>query len=208
MIVPDTMRSSSSLIKVSLATLLPIVSTQFTNFAQQGPSLGPAQSSGFASDSFPFTSFPAVSPGQQQSFSSQSFGDNSGRGFNPNPGQLEFSNFVDLPSQRLRQPAVLSSQGGLSPDCALGLPSGGCITYQDVNLAFGQAAESLPFQPLKYPATGNFSNSEIGSLGTVIHETTRILAKVSHLTIKMFNPSKLRCSFSISILRNVDGRCR
>ena len=49
---------------------------------------------------------------------------------------------------------------------------------QDVNLAFGQAAESLPFQPLKYPATGNFSNSEIGSLGTVIHETTRILAKV------------------------------
>ena len=176
---PDTMRFSSPLMRVTMTTLLPLISTQFTSFAQQGPALGPSQSSGFASDSFPFQSFPAVSPGQQQSFSSQSFGDNSGRGFSPNPGQLEFSNFVDLPSQRLRQPAILSSgPQNLSPDCALGLPSGGCITYQDVNLAFGQAAESLPFQPLKYPATGNFSNSEIGSLGTVIHETTRILAKV------------------------------
>ena len=182
-IVPDTMRSSSSpLMRVSMTmtTLLPVISTQFTSFAQQGP----AQSSGFASNSFPFQSFPAVSPGPQQSFSAQSFGENSGRGFSPNPGQLEFSNFVDLPSQRLRQPAGLGGQQSLSPDCALGLPSGGCITHQDVNLAFGQAAESLPFQPLKYPATGNFSNAEIGSLGTVIHETTRILAKVCGFNIQ------------------------
>ena len=173
------MRSSSSLIKVSLTALLPLVSTQFTSFQQQqGPALGSVQSSGFASNSFPFQSFPAVSPSQQQFSSSQSFGDNSGRSFSPNPGQLEFSNFVDLPSQRLRQPAILSGPENISPDCALALPSGGCITYQDVNLAFGQAAESLPFQPLKFPAIGNFSNAEIGSLGTVIHETTRILAQV------------------------------
>ena len=45
-------------------------------------------------------------------------------------------------------------------------------------MAFGQAAESLPFHRLKFPATGNFTNAEIGDLGTIIHETTRILAKV------------------------------
>ena len=31
---------------------------------------------------------------------------------------------------------------------------------------------------LKFPAEGNFSNEDVGNLGTVIHETTRILAKV------------------------------
>ena len=100
-----------------------------------------------------------------------------------NPGQAEFSNFVDLPSQRQRQPAGLRGPENLSPGCALLLPSGQCISYQDVNTAFGQAAESLPFQPLKFPNIGNFSNEELGNLGTVIHEATRILAKVF---IKMF----------------------
>ena len=95
-----------------------------------------------------------------------------------NPGQAEFSNFVDLPSQRQRQPAGLRGPENLSPGCALLLPSGQCISYQDVNTAFAQAAESLPFQPLKFPNIGNFSNEELGNLGTVIHEATRILAKV------------------------------
>ena len=102
-----------------------------------------------------------------------------------NPGQLEFSNFVDLPSQRLRQPAGPAGPDNLlPPDCALPLNTGGCISYQDVNLAFAQAAESLPFQPLKYPNFGNFSNEEIGNLGTVIHEATRILAKV-HMSLRL-----------------------
>ena len=99
-------------------------------------------------------------------------------GSSSNPGQLEFSNFVDLPSQRLRQPAGSLQPANLAPDCALPLTSGQCISYQDVNEAFVQAAESLPFQPLKFPNIGNFSNEELGNLGTVIHEATRILAKV------------------------------
>ena len=37
----------------------------------------------------------------------------------------------DLPSQRLREPAVLSTgPENVSPDCALALPSGACISYQ------------------------------------------------------------------------------
>ena len=115
----------------------------------------------------PFTSFPG--PVQFSSSYTTRFA---------NPGQLEFSNFVDLPSQRLRQPVGQPGPGSVSPDCALPLNTGGCITYTDVNTAFGQAAESLPFQPLKFPNIGNFSNEEIGNLGTVIHEATRILAKV------------------------------
>ena len=79
----------------------------------------------------------------------------------------------------MREPAGLAGPENLSPGCALALPSGGCISYRDVDAAFGQAAESLPFQPLKFPPTGNFSNEEIGSLGTVIHEATRVLAKVT-----------------------------
>ena len=119
----------------------------------------------------PFTSFPG--PVQYSSYTT-SFA---------NPGQLEFSNFVDLPSQRLRQPASQSGPDSLPPDCALPLTTGGCILYQDVNAAFAQAAESLPFQPLKFPNIGNFSNEEIGNLGTIIHEATRILAKVDQLDI-------------------------
>jgi hypothetical protein len=96
-----------------------------------------------------------------------------------NPGQLEFSNFVDLPSQRLRQPARLTPE--LPPGCALLLNTGACISYQDVNAAFTQAVQSLPFQPLKFPNIGDFSNEELGNLGTVIHETTRIIAKAYSL---------------------------
>ena len=95
-----------------------------------------------------------------------------------NPGELEFSNFVDLPSQRLRQPAAVPGPENLSPGCALALNNGGCISYQDVNIAFGQAAESLPFARLRSDTYRNFSNAEIGDLGSVIHETTRILAQV------------------------------
>ena len=33
-------------------------------------------------------------------------------------------------------------------------------------------------EPLKFPPVGNFSNKDIGNLGTVIHETARELARV------------------------------
>jgi hypothetical protein len=33
-------------------------------------------------------------------------------------------------------------------------------------------------EPLKFPPVGNFSNRDIGNLGTVIHETARELARV------------------------------
>ena len=102
-----------------------------------------------------------------------------------NPGQRDFSNFVDLPSQKLRQRQSNGrNPANLSPGCALALPAGGCITYEDVNAAFSLAANNLDYLPLKFPAVGNFSNDEVGNLGTVIHETTRILAKVKQHQIK------------------------
>ena len=33
-------------------------------------------------------------------------------------------------------------------------------------------------EPLRFPPVGNFSNRDIGNLGTVIHETARELARV------------------------------
>ena len=32
--------------------------------------------------------------------------------------------------------------------------------------------------PLRFPPVGNFTNADIGNLGTVIHETARELARV------------------------------
>ena len=67
------------------SSLLPLLaSSQFTTF-QQAAGLGPAPA--FSANSFPFDNF---APSPAPSFS---------QGFSPNPGQLEFSNFVDLPSQ-------------------------------------------------------------------------------------------------------------
>ena len=147
-----------------------LASAQFSSFSS-GSS---GSSSGF-SNSFSF----------EGGFSSQqSFPSSNGQRSFTNPGQLEFSNFVDLPSQRQREPASFNGPENLSPDCALALTSGGCISYQDINIAFGQAAESLPFQPLVYRPRENLTNEEIGSLGTVLHETTRILAKVAKINTK------------------------
>ena len=163
-----------NVVTLTMSLSLSLVTAQFSSFSSQN--LGPAQP-GFG-NSFGFDVFSSQSP--SSSFSSLNAAPPQ-RNFNNNPGQLEFSNFVDLPSQRLRQPASAPRpEQNLAPDCALALTSGGCITYQDVNLAFGQAADSLPYLRLKFPAFGNFSNAEIGALATVLHETTRILAKVFH----------------------------
>lgn len=86
----------------------------------------------------------------------------------------QFSNFVDLPSQRLKVgPSKTDIQG-----CALKLADGTCVKYEDVNAAFHAAAKNLPFMPLKFPAEGDFNNEEVGNLGTVLHETTRLLAEM------------------------------
>ena len=89
-------------------------------------------------------------------------------------GRRQFSNFVDLPSQRLQEDG---RTGGESQDCAMRLQGGRCVTYQEVSETFHEAAASLPFMPLKFPAEGDFSNEEVGNLGTVIHETARLLAQ-------------------------------
>ena len=130
-----------------------------------------------------FNSRPLVNQGEQ-AFSN----------FVSNPGQRDFSNFVDLPSQKLRQQQSNGrNPANLSPDCALALPSGGCISYEDVDAAFSLAARNLDYLPLKFPAEGNFTNEEVGNLGTVIHETTRILAKVKRQKNKINFDCKLLC---------------
>jgi len=95
--------------------------------------------------------------------------------------EREFSNFVDLPSQRLqaiKQPDRVHGD----PNCALVIPDmEGCITYTSINSAFAAARDRVTDEPLKFPATGNFSNAEVGNLGTVIHETVRDLAKEYNL---------------------------
>ena len=65
---------------------------------------------------------------------------------------------------------------------------------QAVSKAFHRAARDLPFMPLKFPAEGDFNNEEVdawsppaflnltstikvGNLGTVLHETSRLLAE-------------------------------
>ena len=146
---------------MTFTTVLCTTTAQFNTFNQgQGSLQGNLQ---------PFTNFGGNPRQGEQPFSN----------FISNPGQRDFSNFVDLPSQKLRQQQTAGrNPANLSPDCALALPSGGCISYEDVNAAFSLAARNLDYLPLKFPAEGNFSNEEVGNLGTVIHETTRILAKV------------------------------
>ena len=96
---------------------------------------------------------------------------------NRRPG--EFSNFVDLPSQNLRKTGENGQNQANHGGCALDLDRGGCITYEDVNSAFSLAARNLDYFELKFKPVENLTNEEMGNLGTVIHETTRILAKVN-----------------------------
>ena len=77
------------------SSLLPLLaSSQFTTF-QQAAGLGPAPA--FSANSFPFDNF-APNPAPS-SFGPAPAAPSFSQGFSPNPGQLEFSNFVDLPSQ-------------------------------------------------------------------------------------------------------------
>ena len=92
--------------------------------------------------------------------------------------QGEFSNFVDLPSQELRNIGQNGQNQANQGECALELDHGGCITYRDVDLAFSLAERNLDYFELRYRPRENLTNEEMGNLGTVIHETTRILAKV------------------------------
>jgi len=160
---------------VILTTVLCTTAAQFNTFNQGQGGLQGNQFNTFnqgqgdlQGNLQPFTNFGGNPRQGEQAFSN----------FVSNPGQRDFSNFVDLPSQKLRQQQTAGrNPANLSPDCALALPSGGCISYEDVNAAFSLAARNLDYLPLKFPAEGNFSNEEVGNLGTVIHETTRILAK-------------------------------
>ena len=93
--------------------------------------------------------------------------------------QGQFSNFVDLPSQELRRTGENGqNQANLGRNCALKLDRGGCISFEDVNAAFKLAERHLDYFELRFRPRENLTNEEMGNLGTVIHETTRILAKV------------------------------
>jgi len=98
--------------------------------------------------------------------------------FNTVGGGRDFSNFVDLPSQRLQLATGQSASNKLAadPNCALVLPGYEyCITYSDIDIAFSQATEALQAR-LRYRPTENLSTEEVGELGTVIQETSRLLA--------------------------------
>lgn len=62
-------------------------------------------------------------------------------------------------------------QGGSSADV--------CITYEDVNSAFLTAKDKVGLPPVK---NGDFKTEDVGNLGTVIHEATRILAQQYRLS--------------------------
>ncbi len=56
-------------------------------------------------------------------------------------------------------------------------------------------------EPLKFPPVGNFSNRDIGNLGTVIHETARELARV-RFTLISSNRTATKIPFMYSQKRN------
>jgi hypothetical protein len=56
-------------------------------------------------------------------------------------------------------------------------------------------------EPLKFPPVGNFSNRDIGNLGTVIHETARELARV-RLTFISSNHTATKIPFMYFQKRN------
>ena len=98
-----------------------------------------------------FNSQPLVNQGERDFSNFVDFPSEVRRPSVSNPGQRDFSNFVDLPSQTLRQQQSNGrNPANLSPGCALALPSGGCISYEDVNAAFVLAARNLDYLPLKF----------------------------------------------------------
>jgi peroxidase len=140
--------------------------------------------------------------------------------------ERDFSNFVDLPSQRLQasQPQSNRQTQSQNPECALEL-SGVCISYADVDQAFNTARDTVVRVSLKSPRSGNFDRNEIHNLGIVIQETTRILAQryrldsaalfeeiskidTSRTSISSFCPTALSDKdCSVSRYRQLDGTC-
>ncbi|XP_023337956.1 peroxidase [Eurytemora carolleeae] len=140
--------------------------------------------------------------------------------------ERDFSNFVDLPSQRLQ--ASQPQRGGASPqgnsDCALEL-SNTCITYTEISEAFVTARDSVVRIPLKSPRSGSFDRDEVHNLGVVIQETTRILAQrygldskalferislidTTRTSINGFCPTALlKKDCSLARYRSLDGTC-
>ena len=66
-----------------------------------------------------------------------------------------------------------SAFGGSGPSFGGSGSAGTCITYDAVNAAFVAARDSVGLPP----ARGKFETDDVGNLGTVIHETSRFLAK-------------------------------
>jgi len=114
----------------------------------------------------------------------------------------DFSNFVDLPSQELRNLGHNEQDRANHGDCALELDHGGCITYRDVNNAFSIADRNLDYFDLRFRPRGNLSNEEMGNLGTVIHETTRILAKEFRLNPRLLNEGLSQIDTTKTVIRD------
>lgn len=117
--------------------------------------------------------------------------------------QGQFSNFVDLPSQELRRTGENGqNQANHGVHCALELDRGGCISYEDVNAAFKLAERHLDYFELRYRPRENLTNEEMGNLGTVIHETTRILAKEYKLDPRLLNEGLSQIDTTKTIIRD------
>jgi len=119
-------------------------------------------------------------------FQNFEIGGNSGRlqGFSNFAENIQtgrpFSNFVDLPSQRLQEkvPQKKKLVGPAAADCALEVPEiGRCVTYTAINNAFIAARDRITDEPLKFQSSENFTNAEVGNLGNVLHETVRELTE-------------------------------
>lgn len=67
--------------------------------------------------------------------------------------------------------ASLSFAG--APHPGHGSSGGTCVTYEAVNAAFEAARDRVGLPPVR----GKFESEDVGNLGTVIHETSRFLAK-------------------------------
>eukprot|EP00088_Acartia_fossae_P020565 TRINITY_DN2211_c0_g1_i10.p1 TRINITY_DN2211_c0_g1~~TRINITY_DN2211_c0_g1_i10.p1 ORF type:complete len:747 (-),score=69.80 TRINITY_DN2211_c0_g1_i10:194-2434(-) len=146
----------------------------------------------------------------------------------PGPLGRDFSNFVDLPSQRLQSSvpsAGLAASNSIDPNCALVIPGYEyCITYQVVDSAFYSALELLRV-PLKIEIGDTFDRDEINNLAEVIQEATRIIAQTYGLnqavvfdSLSLIDTSRTMisryCPLSLqhrqcklSRYREIDGTC-
>jgi len=154
-----------------------------------------------------------------QSFSFGSFGSSLGGG-----AGRDFSNFVDLPNQRLQASQPQAGPGTENPECALLIPGYEfCVTYSSIDAAFHNARQTLRAS-LK-TQNEEFDKDDINDTAEVITEVVRILAETygltndilydslslidtSKTTIHPYCPARLQAkSCELTRYREIEGTC-